>query len=641
MRSSALLIAVLFALGDRGHAQTVAPDGRTAPSTAPAFSARQDLPATPASPPVASRDTAGPAPVYSRVAAFTIPFAVTQADTQGLEVLLFVSHDFGANWTLYNRQPASQGQFVFRTNRDAEYWFASRTIPVGTVISAGATFQPELRVVVDTAPPRLDVQASTNANGEIQVEWQAVDDALAPETMKVEYQQALGKPYQAVQAASSAPVPGRNAVTGRANWTPEAGSYFVSIRIQVQDKAGNLQEVTRRLIVPISLNTRPTAPAANLPASLASAPPDPFANYGMAPNETPAPSAPSAAPAPSQQDPPAASPAAPAPTAWPSDAPASRDYSDPYSTPEPAPQTASAAPAKKPEVHQVSRPGAVGDAAAETPTSPSAAQAGSTSAAKNEPGVAIPETDTAQTGRTPGGDSADPPMPSRPAGKATGGSPAASPSLPAGERPRMTSSKRFNLDYSVDAVGPAGVEKVELWVTRNGGRDWDLGWVDEDRESPLLVEVEDEGIYGFRVVIVGKNGLASQTPRAGDLADLWVGVDTTRPIAEITSAAYGSDAHAGQLDIRWAAMDDHLGNRPVTLSFGEKPDGPWTALASGLPNTGQYLWRVDSRVPAQFYLRLEVRDEAGNVAVHRLDEPLESAGLTPKGSVRGFAPLGG
>ena len=78
----------------------------------------------------------------------------------------------------------------------------------------------------------------------------------------------------------------------------------------------------------------------------------------------------------------------------------------------------------------------------------------------------------------------------------------------------------------------------------------------------------------------------------------------------------------------------------MTLSLSEKPDGPWTPFASGLPNTGQYLWRVDSRVPAQFYLQLEVRDEAGNVAVHRLTDPLQSAGLTPKGSVRGFAPAG-
>ena len=463
-----------------------------------------------------------------------------------------------------------------------------------------------------------------------------MDDLIAPETLKVEYQQALGKPYQSVQATGSAPAPGRNAVTGRASWKPEAGSYLVSIRVQVQDKAGNTQEVTRRLIVPISLNTRPNAPPTTPAApatSVTSAPPDPLANYGMATDRT---SQSQTASAGDQKDQQPASPAAPQPTAWPSDVQRSHDYPDPYFTPDREPPTAAATPAGQARVRQVSKPGA-----AEAATASSAGRADSTPFAGNEPGVSIPETDTALTDQTP--DTASDSRPTSPAqpDRPTGAAPLASASLPAGERPRMTSSKRFNLDYSVDAVGPAGVEKVELWVTRNNGRDWDLGWVDEDRESPLLVEVENEGIYGFRVVVVGKNGLASQTPRAGDLADLWVGVDATKPIAEITSAAYGSEAYAGQLDIRWTAVDDHLGNRPVTLSFSEKPDGPWTPIASGLPNTGQYLWRVDSRVPAQFYLRLEVRDEAGNVAVHRLDEPLQSAGLTPKGSVRGFAPLGG
>jgi hypothetical protein len=203
----------------------------------------------------------------------------------------------------------------------------------------------------------------------------------------------------------------------------------------------------------------------------------------------------------------------------------------------------------------------------------------------------------------------------------------------------MTKSKRFNLDYSIDAVGPLGVQKVELWVTQNGGRDWDLWGIDEDRENPFLVEMKNEGVYGFRIVIVGKNGLASETPRSGDLADLWVGVDTTKPVAEITAATYGSDAYAGHLDIRWNVVDDHLGARPITLQFSEKRYGSWTTIASGLPNTGQYYWRVDSRVPASFFLRLEARDEAGNVTTYQLDRPIESAGLTPKGQVRGFRPI--
>jgi hypothetical protein len=203
----------------------------------------------------------------------------------------------------------------------------------------------------------------------------------------------------------------------------------------------------------------------------------------------------------------------------------------------------------------------------------------------------------------------------------------------------MTKSKRFNLDYSIDAVAPSGVEKVELWGTRNGGRDWELWDVDHDRESPFLVDVDDPGVYGFRIVIVGSNGLTSQMPRPGDAADLWVGVDLAEPRVQITAAKYGTGERAGHLDIQWNATDEHFGARPITLLISEIPQGGWTPIASGLPNTGQYHWRVDSRIPDRFYLRIEARDEAGNLGADQVKEPILSAGLTPKGRIRNILPV--
>jgi hypothetical protein len=561
------------------------------------------------------QDSSLPIPVYSRAANFTIPFSVTRPDTHTLEVLLFISHDYGANWVLYNRQPAALGQFAFRTNQDGEYWFASRTHPIGTVVSAGATFRPELRVIVDTVEPRLDVQAMVTPTGDIQVEWQAVDDLLAPETLKIEYQEALGRPYRAVSAP-----PGqqsaRNAVAGRAAWKPEPGSYFVSIRVEVQDRAGNLAEVIRRLIVPAASYAQPTAPTTPPEAS---APPDPMAGYGMA--ETPTSTSPPATFVEQEVQ---------KPTAWPSDEERPQEERPESFRPQDRERVSEAS---APPNTAATKP----NAAADMPypaRDPDVASSRGTVEAREVASSSGGVTEDAANRHDAQSQAQPQPAQATPSATASNGT------LPTGERPRMTSSKRFNLDYSVDAVGPAGVEKVELWVTRNGGLHWDLGWVDEDRESPLLVEVEDEGIYGFRLVIVSKNGLASQTPRPGDLADLWIGVDATKPTVEITSAAYGSEEHAGQLDIRWLAADDHLANRPVTLSFSDQPDGLWTTIAAGLPNTGQYFWRVDSRVPARFYLRIEVRDEAGNVGVHRLDQPLQSAGLSPKASIRGFVPAG-
>ena len=114
----------------------------------------------------------------------------------------------------------------------------------------------------------------------------------------------------------------------------------------------------------------------------------------------------------------------------------------------------------------------------------------------------------------------------------------------------------------------------------------------------------------------------------------------TRPTAKLTGAVYGQGAAAGKLDIRWQADDSNLGGRPVTLSIGDRPDGRFTPIATGLPNTGEYFWEYDPRSPRQIFLRLEVRDDAGNVAIDQLTEPIKVEGLEPKGQIRGFRPAG-
>ena len=172
------------------------------------------------------------------------------------------------------------------------------------------------------------------------------------------------------------------------------------------------------------------------------------------------------------------------------------------------------------------------------------------------------------------------------------------PHLPPGERPRMVNSRLFELEYDVDSVGPSGIGRVELWGTRDGGKTWRRFALDNDNRSPLLVNVEEEGIYGFRVVVTNGAGLGGKPPSSGDLPDLWVGVDLTKPTARIVSAQQGVDAEAGQLIISWQADDKMLAARPVSLSFSQDRHGPWLPIASGLENTGRYAWPIDNRTPS-------------------------------------------
>jgi hypothetical protein len=203
----------------------------------------------------------------------------------------------------------------------------------------------------------------------------------------------------------------------------------------------------------------------------------------------------------------------------------------------------------------------------------------------------------------------------------------------------MTNATRFQLDYDIDAVGPAGVAEVQLWGTADGGQTWRLWGTDEDLESPVDVVVDAEGTFGFQVVVISRNGLAGRKPRSGDLADVWVGIDTTSPQARLTAAVYGEGIDAGKLLIRWEAADANLDARPITLQFAESRGGPWTVIASALPHTGQYAWPADPQLPASVFLRLEVRDAAGNLATDETSEPVRIDALAPKARIRGIQPL--
>jgi hypothetical protein len=210
-------------------------------------------------------------------------------------------------------------------------------------------------------------------------------------------------------------------------------------------------------------------------------------------------------------------------------------------------------------------------------------------------------------------------------------------SWPVGERPQMVNRRTFELDYEIDSVGNSGVAKVELWGTRDGGRHWQRFSQDDDNRSPIVATVVAEGLYGFRVVVESGNGLASEAPRDGDLPEVWINVDLTKPTARITATDIAREQ--AELTIRWEAADAALEPRPVSLWYSDQPGGPWTPIAAGLENAGSFVWRIDNHAPEQLYLRLEVRDEAGNVGADETRTPLLIDRQRPQGRIRGVRPM--
>ncbi|MEM6687987.1 MAG: hypothetical protein AAF664_01080 [Planctomycetota bacterium] len=201
---------------------------------------------------------------------------------------------------------------------------------------------------------------------------------------------------------------------------------------------------------------------------------------------------------------------------------------------------------------------------------------------------------------------------------------------------RYSASNRFSLDYVLEAVGARGVNAVELYGSLNEGRSWKLWGQDPDLKSPFDIEVREEGVFGYRIVVASNSGLASPRPIAGQRADIIVVVDQTKPELRITEAQYGRGDATGALVIDYVCQDPNLTERPISLAYAENQDGDWITIAGGLRNTGRYVWPADPNLPRAFYLRIDAKDAAGNVATEILDDPIDAQGLAPRARIQGI-----
>lgn len=547
---------------------------------------------------LASPITTLPDPVPTRQTYFSIPFTVpppADASQAPVEVRLYVSADAGGSWALAAHVDPRQKSFSFRAPRDGEYWFAIRTVDRAGHIRPEHSGGPELRVIIDTLPPHLELTAWRDTNGQIVVHWLATDPLLKPDSLKIECQ-ATGDPTWRLIGLDPPRDPNRTTYNGQASFRVSAAGA-ITLRAEISDRAGNL--ATMQTTVRDD-NAAPGGTAGSVPTN------------GIAGSEGNA-----------AGGPPLASVQKPSGPSWPTDRLTNQTL------------------------------GQTGDATANnsgtathdvTPSGPTASggtsiAAGSGNANSAGPtfGPMLPSSDPASNA---GSGPSAPPMENHfSVAGFSGGSNLFTQGLPPGERPYMVNSRRFALDYEVDSAGGAGVAKIEIWGTRDAGRTWQSYGLQPANHNPIKVKVDGEGLYGFRITVVDSKGLTTRPPHSGDLPELWVGVDLTKPIARITSFELGTGDHVGQLLIRYETSDAMLAARPVTLSFTDHPGGPYSTIAAGLENTGSYTWRFDSRVPESVYLRLEVRDEAGNVGVFETPEPVSLDPDRPKGHIRTVHPL--
>jgi hypothetical protein len=559
---------------------------------------------------------APPPPIFWRQTLFSIPFQVQQPANpaqEPAEVLLYVSPDRGVHWDNrpWMKAQPKKGYFLFRAGSDGEYWFDVRTVDRAGQVHPQGLNAAKLVVVVDTVPPKIQLTARRGDDGRITANFRIEEPYLRADSLMIDYRAAPGAAWQGVLVAPNE-IHSNNAVhTAEATWfpSPQNAAGTIEVRLRVSDMAGNPAEVHAQV------NMSATAAS---DARFSAAPPgDATLRIVGAASQPPAMSvAQMRIPWPAENT--VAAAAGPAP-------PADR-YGNVV-----GPDGGSVA-------IRVNPPAANQLVAVRDQAAPPAAASAAPMPAFSEfrPGTSNPpDMRAAQNppntfnGLTPGA-------------SASAASPAVEKDVapPPGTALRWINSRVFQLTYDTRALGSSDNVGVELWGSRDGGKTWQSFGADARGQSPMLVTVPEESIYGFQMKLLN-GGPAGRPPLSGEAPRTWIGVDLTRPTGRITQARQGAGRDADKLFITWEAGDNRaLADKPIALSYSERPSGPWTPIAGDLPNTGQYVWQLKANLPQRAYLRLEVRDAAGNVATIETPEPAAldlSAPTVPLGELR---PLG-
>ncbi|WP_236695908.1 hypothetical protein [Rhodopirellula islandica] len=652
-------------------------------------------------------------------------------------------------WKLLDRQPPDARQFDIRESGEGTFWFATRTLDVNGRPHPPGPIVPELKVVVDTQGPKIDLQADADADGRVVAKF-SIQDATEVRQLTVHYVTDTTRRWQLATLE-------REGNTGRLQLHPEDDWKQLSLRLRALDRAGNetiVSELVQKPRVASKATTRfasgpngygpsfgqgifqgfgdlpggashstsgPAAldgpemlplPSGMMPESVSPVTPGGIGGGSQAPGQSGLPPAGAMGGVegirtPEAEDLPApARPQTPAEAMRPLDAPAPQGQ-----TPSPVAETPllpgpqlSSPQLSSPQLSspqgpglqgagppmpaaQGAAPGATGNASASEPETPFhagpslpesiPAPAGLNTNAPSQLNAPAPHppVDGIQRSKEPvqspwspiTGDrkSRDPVSAGNAPGNPSNGRSAEAPSEMRYESQRASSatmerttldpretldlkrlaersvirhsdSNRFSLDFEIEAIGGRGVEAIELYGTIDGGLNWKRWGTDPDKASPFDIETNGEGIFGFQIVVVAANGLTSPRPLSGDAPDIVVVVDQTEPEVSINGARYGEADRAGSLVIAYRCQDQYLMSRPITLSFSDTPEGPWTTIAAGLRNLGDYVWPADPQLPRQIYLRIDATDQAGNVGSYVLDQPVDTRGLAPRARIRAF-----
>ena len=191
--------------------------------------------------------------IATKLSGFGVPFKINSDDSAYIEVQLYLSRDAGKTWSFYGRKNTDEQEFRFEADEDGEYWFSLKTLSRDRRLLPEGDPQPELKILVDTVKPKLNVRFQADPAGRVICRWQAIDKNIAPASIKLLYQPVLSdgtvKPWQTVPVNLGGVA--RNGVyADQVGWWPETTEATVNVAVEIADVAGNSVRQTRKVNLP-------------------------------------------------------------------------------------------------------------------------------------------------------------------------------------------------------------------------------------------------------------------------------------------------------------------------------------------------------------------------------------------------------
>ena len=204
----------------------------------------------PATPP----NRPAPKKVGTKMTGFGVPFAISDPENKFIEVQLYMSKNRGVTWQFYGRQNLDGKEFAFQSNGDGEYWFALKTLDRNRKLQPPGDTHAELIVVVDTLMPELDFRVQPDAAGRVVCRWQAKDQNIDPNTVRLSYRPLLSTndqennwidvPYKAVEIAQNGLFADQYAF-----WVDNSAVEML-VRMQISDIGSNAAIEERQITSP-------------------------------------------------------------------------------------------------------------------------------------------------------------------------------------------------------------------------------------------------------------------------------------------------------------------------------------------------------------------------------------------------------